>query len=76
MQFEKQVGSTLGLPYDYETVMHYPFNAFAVNREMPTMVPKVKGARIGQNENLSQLDIVRIKKAYKCSVAETGKISL
>ena len=77
-EFEKQIGTTLGIPYDYQSVMHYPVNAFAINNMLPTMVPKTKGAKIGQKDNLSDLDIVRIMKAYKCkspgSVVPTGKL--
>lgn len=58
--------SDLGIPYDYESVMHYPFNAFAIDKTQPVIVPKQRGARIGQNKNLSPLDVVRIQKAYGC----------
>lgn len=59
-------GKTFGLPYDYESVMQYPFNAFALDKRMPTMVPKEKYARIGQNKNLTPLDVLKIQKAYNC----------
>lgn len=56
----------MGIQYDYESVMHYQFNAFALNKDEPTIVPKPRHAKIGQNKNLSSLDILRIQKAYKC----------
>lgn len=35
-----------GMRYDYESVMHYPFNAFAIDPFMPSIVPRRKGKRI------------------------------
>ncbi|XP_055341768.1 zinc metalloproteinase nas-14-like isoform X2 [Paramacrobiotus metropolitanus] len=69
-QFQKyDTGITYGLPYDYESVMHYAYNAFAKDNSTPTIVPKVKRAKVGQNENLSTLDVVRIQKCFRCSTA-------
>ncbi|XP_055351586.1 fibroblast growth factor receptor 4-like isoform X2 [Paramacrobiotus metropolitanus] len=61
---------TYGLPYDYYSVTHYnPFNEFAVDKSKPTMIPNVNGTRLGQNENLSSLDVAKIHQRYKCGVA-------
>ncbi|XP_055355801.1 hatching enzyme 1.2-like [Paramacrobiotus metropolitanus] len=65
-QFAKYRGDEQGLPYDYESVMHYPFNAFALNTNRASILPKKRGARIGQRKRLSRLDVVRIRKAYSC----------
>lgn len=65
----------LGLPYDYESVMHYPFNAFAKNPNLPTIIPTTKNARIGQTKNLSPIDILRIQLAYKCNGASSDQQS-
>ncbi|XP_055348534.1 zinc metalloproteinase nas-1-like [Paramacrobiotus metropolitanus] len=69
-QFEKyESGNTYGLPYDYESIMHYPFNAFARNSEIPTVVPTSGRSRIGQHDNLSPLDVTRIHRRFGCSAA-------
>lgn len=60
------------LGYDYESVMHYPYNAFAINPFKPTIIPKRKGRRIGQNVGLSLLDIQKLRKAYDCLKEEQG----
>ncbi|XP_055338388.1 uncharacterized protein LOC129588249 [Paramacrobiotus metropolitanus] len=61
-----QQATTLDTPYDYESAMHYGWNAFAVNRNYPTILPKQKGKRIGQRDHLSDTDILRINKLYRC----------
>lgn len=54
--FEKRDnrGQDIG-PYDYGSVMHYPSTAFS-RTGRPTIIPKQRGARIGQRDNLSPLD--------------------
>ncbi|XP_055351438.1 zinc metalloproteinase nas-14-like [Paramacrobiotus metropolitanus] len=63
-QFEKYRGDMQGLDYDYESIMHYPFNAFSVNKATPTILPKKLGAPIGQRKRLSRLDVERIRRGY------------
>ncbi|XP_055356658.1 uncharacterized protein LOC129601790 [Paramacrobiotus metropolitanus] len=72
IQFEKRTGETYGLPYDYQSIMHYEMKAFAKDSNLPTVIPKVKGMKMGQNENLSPLDVARIHRRFKCNVP-TGK---
>ncbi|XP_055347669.1 uncharacterized protein LOC129594844 isoform X2 [Paramacrobiotus metropolitanus] len=70
-QFAKhEEGNTYGLPYDYESVMHYKYNAFAKDSSIPTILPTVKKSRVGQNKNLSPLDIVRIYRRFHCQIAD------
>lgn len=57
---------TYGLPYDYHSVMHYPVNAFAINNSIPTIVPRLKNTRFGEQRTISPLDAVKLQKAYKC----------
>ena len=30
-----------GLPYDYDSIMHYSMTASSTNRSLPTIIPKV-----------------------------------
>ena len=48
--------------YDFESIMHYPGNAFSVNGQ-PTIIPK-DDAPIGQREKLSAGDIATIEALY------------
>lgn len=52
---------TLGEPYDYGSIMHYPGYAFSTNYK-PTIVKKKAGPAIGQRIRLSKIDI---KQVYK-----------
>ncbi|GAB0101016.1 hypothetical protein DMENIID0001_171330 [Sergentomyia squamirostris] len=55
----------LGLPYDYDSVMHFSRKALSKNGE-DTIVPQKKGVNIGFRQELSELDIKRINKYYNC----------
>ncbi|XP_055357540.1 astacin-like metalloendopeptidase, partial [Paramacrobiotus metropolitanus] len=70
-QFAKhEDGNTYGLPYDYESVMHYKHNAFAKDSGIPTILPTNKKSRIGQNKDQSPLDVVRIHRRFRCAIAD------
>ncbi|XP_055344999.1 uncharacterized protein LOC129592883 isoform X2 [Paramacrobiotus metropolitanus] len=68
-QFRILSGNTYGLPYDYQSVMHYKVNAFAKDSAVPTILPKEKHVRMGQRDNLSILDVARIQRHFKCTKA-------
>uniref|UniRef100_A0A182Q0R1 Metalloendopeptidase n=1 Tax=Anopheles farauti TaxID=69004 RepID=A0A182Q0R1_9DIPT len=53
----------LGIPYDYESIMHYARAAFSKNGQ-DTMVPKRSNVVIGQRNGLSLKDIRRINVMY------------
>ena len=55
----------LGLPYDYDSVMHYSGTSFSKNGK-PTMRPYKEDAQIGQRKTLSPTDIAEIRKFYNC----------
>merc|ERR1712055_1283525 len=59
-----------GLPYDYDSVMHYEGWDFAYYRpNYPTIVTKVrrKQNRIGQRDGLSEGDVSLIRQMYQCN---------
>ncbi|XP_040267781.1 embryonic protein UVS.2-like [Bufo bufo] len=68
--FDIQDGTTLGLPYDYTSVMHYDKVAFAINPNLPTIstIPN-PNVQVGQRDGLSVLDVAKINKFYNCDVS-------
>ncbi|KAG0720478.1 Zinc metalloproteinase nas-4 [Chionoecetes opilio] len=69
--FEKKDSDTVtpfGEAYDYGSVMHYGRDAFATNNGKDTIVtkdPAYQGV-IGQRKGLSDVDIRKLLKMYKC----------
>lgn len=57
---------SLGVGYDYSSVMHYSTHAFAKGFG-PTIVPLVTGVTIGQRKTMSETDILKINLLYKCN---------
>ncbi|EFX86900.1 hypothetical protein DAPPUDRAFT_312315 [Daphnia pulex] len=59
--------NTLGLPYDYGSVMHYPKVVFAIDRHVP-VITALKGnpSELGQRAGFSALDVKKMNKLYKC----------
>lgn len=50
-------------PYDYDSIMHYPRTAFAIDSSQPTIVTP-NGEPIGQRDVLSAGDIAAVAKIY------------
>uniref|UniRef100_A0A1B0G546 Metalloendopeptidase n=1 Tax=Glossina morsitans morsitans TaxID=37546 RepID=A0A1B0G546_GLOMM len=68
LNFDKQLGNTsdsLGLPYDFESIMHYPNRAFSKNLYQDTIKP-IAEVDIGQRLRLSKGDIKKANLLYKC----------
>ncbi|XP_054473939.1 low choriolytic enzyme-like [Anoplopoma fimbria] len=64
--FQKHDTNNLNTPYDYTSVMHYGRTAFGKFRsESITPFPDSSVA-IGQRDGLSDIDILRINRLYKC----------
>ena len=56
----------LGLPYDYDSIMHYQSTAFSINGQ-PTILPTVDGVpATGNRQVLSSIDVAEIRKYYNC----------
>lgn len=62
--FDQQItdGDDIG-PYDYDSIMHYPRDAFSWNG-LPTLLPRTTGVEIGQRGGLSDGDIAAIRHLY------------
>ena len=70
--------TSLGFSYDYESIMHYPPNAFTATG-LPTIKIKKIGRRhgfkMGQQEGLSALDIAQVNAMYQCNLRKMAKES-
>uniref|UniRef100_A0AC34QJB6 Metalloendopeptidase n=1 Tax=Panagrolaimus sp. JU765 TaxID=591449 RepID=A0AC34QJB6_9BILA len=64
---------TLGENYDYRSIMHYDSTAFSKNGQntIETMVDGFTGI-IGSATDLSDMDVVKISKLYKCNRRESA----
>ena len=66
-RLDKNEADTLGVRYDYGSVMHYSKYAFTKNGNPTIMPTHPASASIGQRDGLSDLDVERITKLYGCS---------
>ncbi|XP_069077882.1 astacin-like metalloendopeptidase isoform X2 [Pleurodeles waltl] len=70
--FVIQDSNTLGLTYDYESVMHYDRYASSITSWQPSIVPKPDPTvAIGQRYGLSNLDVAKVNKLYNCNRCST-----
>lgn len=60
--------SSLGVPYDYSSMMHYSKTAFKNGTE-PTIVTKIPAFSdiIGQRMEFSDSDLLKLNRLYNCS---------
>ncbi len=64
---------SLGIDYDYDSVMHYGPYAFSKYRGVfPTIVSKQAGKKIGQRNGLSNKDELQLRKLYGCTTKPSG----
>uniref|UniRef100_A0AAG5DK38 Metalloendopeptidase n=1 Tax=Anopheles atroparvus TaxID=41427 RepID=A0AAG5DK38_ANOAO len=61
--YSSNVIDDFGIPYDYDSVMHYGPTAFSVDKRQ-TIVPLKPDAKIGQRNGLSYKDIMRLNFLY------------
>ncbi|XP_018310092.1 zinc metalloproteinase nas-4-like [Mycetomoellerius zeteki] len=66
--------TNFGLPYDYDSIMHYSMTAFSTDRSLPTIIPKNFYEEIGQRSHLSYYDIKKLLIAYNCNTDSTDKL--
>jgi len=61
--------NSMGVPYDYESIMHYPWNAFSSNgKDTMTPIKDTKG-KVPYIE-LSKADILQTSRMYNCPAVE------
>jgi len=53
------------VPYDYDSLMHYPRTAFATAEGLETITPK-KNVTIGQTSHISYYDGLKLRRMYNC----------
>lgn len=63
--------NSMGLAYDFDSIMHYARNTFAKNTHLDTILPQENSTtrrrpEIGQRVRLSQGDISQTNKLYRC----------
>ena len=51
-------------PYDYYSIMHYESTAFAIDFNIPTIIPKQDGVILG-NDEVSPFDAQKVNNMYR-----------
>ena len=65
--FNKLRTNTLGLPYDYYSVMHYGRKAFAVDPNKNSITPvDPEVTTLGNGNGFSTIDLKQLNKLYNC----------
>ncbi|XP_013792142.1 low choriolytic enzyme-like [Limulus polyphemus] len=58
----------LDLPYDYQSILHYRPQDFAIDRSKKSILPVGdQTIKIGMGKTLSELDVTKLNKLYQCS---------
>ncbi|XP_043990309.1 meprin A subunit beta [Gambusia affinis] len=70
--YDDTVSSSLGVPYDYNSMMHYSKGAFQ-NGSESTIVTKIPAFSdvIGQRMEFSDSDLLKLNRLYKCTQGST-----
>ncbi|XP_026168789.1 meprin A subunit beta isoform X2 [Mastacembelus armatus] len=70
--YNDTTSSSLGVPYDYGSMMHYSKNAF-MNGSQPTIVTKIPAFSdvIGQRMEFSDSDLLKLNRLYNCTQGST-----
>lgn len=54
------------MAYDYDSVMHYPMDAFSISKGSPTIIPREKRHLLGNRVELSPNDVLKVNRLYRC----------
>lgn len=58
---------TLGLPYDYGSLLHYGLNVFTKDEQLPSLaLRRPYTGLVGQREAPSRTDVARVNRLYEC----------
>ncbi|XP_028260103.1 meprin A subunit beta [Parambassis ranga] len=70
--YDDTLSSSLGVPYDYGSVMHYSKTSFNIGSE-PTIVTKIPQFMdvIGQRMGFSASDLTKLNSLYNCTKSST-----
>ncbi|XP_051511762.1 meprin A subunit beta [Myxocyprinus asiaticus] len=70
--YDDTVSTSLGVPYDYGSVMHYSKTSFNKGEE-PTIVTKIPEFLdvIGQRMEFSDSDLLKLNRLYNCTTSST-----
>uniref|UniRef100_A0A3B4G693 Metalloendopeptidase n=1 Tax=Pundamilia nyererei TaxID=303518 RepID=A0A3B4G693_9CICH len=70
--YDDTTSSSLGVPYDYSSMMHYSKTAFKNGME-PTIVTKIPAFSdiIGQRMEFSDSDLLKLNRLYNCTQGST-----
>ena len=65
----KEQVNSYGESYDFNSIMHYPFNAFAIDKRQNTIFPRDRSILNSARpyKALSDVDVRQTQKMYKCS---------
>ncbi|XP_058250702.1 meprin A subunit beta [Hemibagrus wyckioides] len=71
-KYDDTISSSLNVPYDYGSMMHYSKNAFSNGTE-PTIVTKIPAFSnvIGQRMEFSDSDLLKLNRLYNCTRSTT-----
>jgi Astacin (Peptidase family M12A) len=56
----------LGADYEYGSVMHYPSNAFAINKDIDTITALQSDVALGSTDGATEVDILEVQLLYQC----------
>lgn len=62
----KEQTNSYGEAYDYGSIMHYPWKAFAIDRRYDTIIPIQPLNGKQPYVKLSDSDVAQTRKMYKC----------
>ena len=64
----KEQVDNYGEPYDFNSIMHYPFNAFAIDKRQNTIFPRDLSilSTATPYRGLSEIDVRQTRKMYRC----------
>lgn len=73
--YNDTTSSSLGVPYDYGSMMHYSKNAFRNGIE-PTIITKIPAFSdvIGQRMEFSDSDLLKLNRLYNCSKGQQSAL--